>query len=262
MTDGDNRETKASLENGERIGDRLESLQRRSFVGRGFELSFFDAFLERSRQRPERIVNVCGDGGVGKSFLLDRWRDVAARKGRETTSVDLRGAGRSVDAAASIREAWERIDGKAAVLFLDHCDALGVAEQWLRERFLPGLPSDAIVVMASRRPLQGPWAIDPAWRAMTVHLRLEPLGYEEVRDYASRLGLSDRDADSLWVRSMGHPLALALCAASSTPGPGIGAYDRPEGWDALVRHWTEEAESEDLGELLSAASVPILFDQE
>ncbi len=260
MTDGTNRESGETASGGGRLGDRLGALQRRLFVGRDFELNFFAAFMERGANRAERIVNVCGDGGVGKSYLLDRWRDIAASKGRAAVSVDLAGARRSIDVESAIRDAWAR-GAENAVLFLDHCDELGGAEQWLRESFLPELPADAIVVMASRRPLQGPWAIDPAWRAMTVHVRLEPLGYEEVRDYAGRLGLSDAAADSLWVRSMGHPLALALCAASAN-GPAIGAYDRPEQWDALVRHWTDEAQDESIAELLSAASVAIAFDQE
>ncbi|WP_309122125.1 LuxR C-terminal-related transcriptional regulator [Paenibacillus sp.] len=253
---GDRGEDRAA----ERLGDRLGALQRRLFVGRGFELGFFAAFLGRGSTRAERVVNVYGDSGVGKSFLLDRWRELAAERGRAAVFVDIRGAGRSVDAEDAIRDAWS---GAAddAVLVLDHCDELGAAEQWLRESFLPGLRADALVVMASRRPLEGPWAIDPAWRSMTVHLRLEPLGYEEVREYASRLGLSDEAGDSLWVRSMGHPLAMALCGAS-TAGPAMQSYDSPEQWDALVRHWAGEAANEALSELLSAASIPLRFDQE
>jgi len=244
-----------------RLGDRLEAWHTRLFVGRSFELSFFDALLDRTASRQERIVHAFGSSGIGKSALLDRWRALAEGRGRPVVSVDLRGASRqSGEAETAIRRACEAAGGGAFVLFLDHCDDLGTADQWLRERFLPALDADVLVAMASRRPLQGPWA-NAAWRSLLVPVGLEALTYGEVREYARRLGLSEQAADELWVRSMGHPLALTLCAAS-IGGPGIRRQDRPEEWAALVRHWIEEAPEEESVELLSAASIAQRFDQE
>ncbi|HZG88414.1 LuxR family transcriptional regulator [Paenibacillus sp.] len=267
----------------ERIGDRIEALSERLFVGRGVELAVFSAFLERGAPRPERIVNVCGGSGIGKSFLLDRFRRLAAAAGRPALTVDLREAGRSAEAAARLilercgaADAPEGADaaGRCAdavnalaapdglVLFLDPCDDLGGIDQWLRERWFPQLRADVLIVMASRRPLQGPWAIDPAWRALIVHLELGRLSYDDVREYGRRIGAADEaELDGLWVRSMGHPLALALIAAGAG-GPAARRLELPEQWDALVRHWTEEASDPELAELLSAAAVARRFDQE
>ena len=276
--------------NGERIGDRIEALSERLFVGRAFELAFFAAFLERGAPRAERIVNVCGGSGMGKSFLLDRLRKLTEAAGRPALTVDLREAGRSAAAAARLilercgandaaagadagsnagsdaERCAEAVNALAApeglVLFLDPCDDLGGVDQWLRERWFPLLRADVLIVMASRRPLQGPWAIDPAWRALIVHLELERLSYDDVREYGRRIGVADEaELDGLWVRSMGHPLALALIAAGGA-GPAVRRLEQPEQWDALVRHWTEEASDPELAELLSAASVARRFDQE
>ena len=38
-------------------------------------------------------------------------------------------------------------------------------EGWLRERFLPRLPDDVLVVLAGRTPPDVEWRVDPGWGA-------------------------------------------------------------------------------------------------
>ncbi len=60
------------------------------FVGRAMEIVQFRANLALSTEDPDRqfIFSVHGDGGVGKSFLLHRWADIARGTGAVTCWVD------------------------------------------------------------------------------------------------------------------------------------------------------------------------------
>src|SRR5580692_2874084 len=67
------------------LGERLQGLRRRSFVGRDREVALF-----RSALADSGLLRVYGPGGVGKSALLDMFADVAADAGRSAVRVDAR----------------------------------------------------------------------------------------------------------------------------------------------------------------------------
>ncbi|UUZ93090.1 ATP-binding protein [Paenibacillus sp. P25] len=65
----------------ERIADRLDRLNGDYFIGRSFELRFFERFLDDGSRRPENIINLFGTGGMGKSYLLEQYGRIARRLG-------------------------------------------------------------------------------------------------------------------------------------------------------------------------------------
>ena len=61
------------------LGDILKERKQKSFVGREDHLEFFRQNLEMTAEDENRsiIVNVFGQGGVGKSTLLQKYRMIA-----------------------------------------------------------------------------------------------------------------------------------------------------------------------------------------
>jgi predicted AAA+ superfamily ATPase len=66
------------------LQDILKARQQEDFVGREEELRFFEENLGRSPEDPRRrfIISVSGQGGVGKTWLLRKFRRLA-----ETTAL-------------------------------------------------------------------------------------------------------------------------------------------------------------------------------
>jgi hypothetical protein len=59
------------------------------------------------------------------------------------------------------------------LLQIDSFELLSPLDHWLRERFLPQLPTNALVMTASRDPLPLVWQSDTGWREMVKNHRSE-----------------------------------------------------------------------------------------
>ncbi|MDF2715999.1 MAG: LuxR family transcriptional regulator [Paenibacillus sp.] len=309
------------------LGERIERLSGDAFVGRTFEQRFFEEYVTRLPERTERILNVHGTGGMGKTVLLERFRAIAAGRGALYVHVDLRRvSGHAGQIAAIIRAqtglshdspdyaatqpslpADTDTDGEPSrnaalthtaadapafkglplpdrgarplnriaatrriVLAFDHYEESGSLDAWLRESFLPMLHTNILIVIAGRFPLEGPWRVSPAWRKLVVTLPVSEWSYDDAKAYLSRCGIADETtADLLWIRTFGHPLSLAMAAASPAAARSsfaLSAASAPERIDErveeLVRHWLREAPDDELRELVMHASVSRTFRQE
>ncbi|MEF3303316.1 LuxR family transcriptional regulator [Paenibacillus sp. GYB003] len=282
------------------LGERIERLREDEFVGRSFELRFFEDYLTHLPERIERIVNVHGTGGMGKTVLLERFRAIAAARGALYVHIDLRGVqggsgqiaaialdqirrladpGSGADAddagAEALAERCADALGQLAaarkvVLAFDHYEEIGSLDDWLRETFLPRLHANILVVIAGRFPLEGPWRLSPAWRKLTVALPVSEWSYDDAMAYLTHCGVADETArDLLWIRTLGHPLSLVMAASAYAEGrpAAVGAAaPAPEwpgaGFEELVRRWLDEAKDDELRELVMAASVTRAFHPE
>ena len=110
----------------------------------------------------------------------------------------------------------------AVVLTLDSFDALAPIDAWIRQKFLPMLPAQGVVVMAARQPPSAEWTADPALGPMFHTVPLRNLSPVESRALlADRCVPEDQHAAVLEF-THGHPLALVLLAdVINNAGPGL-----------------------------------------
>ncbi|WKX68586.1 AAA family ATPase [Streptomyces sp. XD-27] len=138
-----------------RLEARLQAARRRTFVGRKEELAVFEEALGTGA----RVLFVHGPGGVGKSALLERFAQRAAEADRNVLMLDGRVLQESP--AAFVAEAGAVLADERAVLLIDTFEQVRGLESWLREQFLPVLPTGALVVIAGRIPSDMMWQADP-----------------------------------------------------------------------------------------------------
>ncbi|POM23149.1 hypothetical protein BTM25_43010 [Actinomadura rubteroloni] len=195
------------------VARRLAGARRRRFVGRAREVDLFREALTASRPA-FAVLYVHGPGGVGKTALLAVLAQEAERRGAGVVRMD----GRALE-PGPFRVAFA--EGGRPVLFIDTYEAIGGLDDWVRETLVPGLPENAVVVIAGRRPPGRGWAADPGWRELLRVVRLGHLSAAEVREYARAEGLPEDAGDRLTTISHGHPLALVLLTdAIRTDGTG------------------------------------------
>ena len=213
------------------LGERLQGLRRRSFVGRDREVALF-----RSALADSGLLRVYGPGGVGKSALLDIFADVAADAGRCAVRVDARHLRLGPDVLPALAE--------GEVLLIDTYELLEPLDDWVREQYLPSLPGDALVVIAGRRAPGARWYADPAWRDLMQLIALGNLPPEDGRAYLTAQGVPEKLRDRLLAISHGHPLLLSMLV--DVVNKGAEPYrldDVPSVVGALIAQTIDQAPS-------------------
>ena len=198
-----------------RLAARLESARRRSFVGRSGELASFAAALADA-EPPFAVLHVYGPGGVGKSTLLAEYARLCAEAGTPVTTLDGRNLQPTPDGFVNaLRDALNDPGApdtlpERYVLLVDTYELLAPLESWLRDQFLPQLPSQAMVVLAGRNPPNAGWRVDPGWQEMTQSLQLGNLSETEAADYLQRRSIPAEQRAAVLQFTHGYPLALSL----------------------------------------------------
>lgn len=208
-----------------RLGARLASARRRSFVGRSNELAEFAAALTED-EPPFAVLHVYGPGGVGKTTLLSEF----ARLCSETHALAVTLDGRNIQPTADgFMNALTSVLGPEhtletlpdrCVFLIDTYEALTPLDSWLRDQFLPQLPDKAIVVLAGRNPPTAGWRADPGWQEMTQNIQLGNLSEAEAADYLQRRNIPSEQRPAVLRFTHGYPLALSLAVELLLQRPG------------------------------------------
>jgi hypothetical protein len=200
-------------------------------------------------------VLVHGAGGIGKSTLLREVARRATKRGWSTRLVegrDLAPAPGELERALHGVESLER----PLVLF-DTYERMTAMGGWLRQRLLPALPSDALVVLAGRKRPEADW-FQGGWEQVVAELELHPFDEQDARRVAAAHGVSDEAAIARLVDwADGSPLALALGAeaARATDWRPERLEGQPDLVQAILRRMGDgELEVGDL-DVLAVASV-------
>ncbi|GAB2962484.1 ATP-binding protein [Streptomyces heilongjiangensis] len=200
-------------------------------MGRSEEVARFRAALDGA-QGVGPVLYVHGPGGVGKSTLLRRFEDEACRAGRRIVWVD--GHRVTPSPAGFLAETTDVVAGPDVVLLIDGFERCQGLEGWLRDRFLPGLREDAVVVVAGRRPPSDEWLCDLAWSDLLEVLPLESLDRSTAAALLERRGVAPARREAILAFADGHPLALSLAASVTQTGTAAGARWTP-GPDMIAR---------------------------
>jgi hypothetical protein len=106
------------------------------------------------------------------------------------------------------------------VIFLDTYETITPLDDWFREVFLPQLPENAVVVVASRHSPSIAWRTDPGWQTPIRQIPLRNLSPDESRTYLKQRSVPEDQYPKILDFTHGHPLALSLIADVLTQRPG------------------------------------------
>jgi hypothetical protein len=220
------------------LAARLADRDRRRFTGRVSELAFLDKCLDDD-DAPASVVHVSGPGGIGKSTLLREVARRAAERGLSCIAVD----GRQLGPAPGMLEAAMREAARQArpVVLLDSYEQMSALDPYLRRELLPGLPDQALVVIAGRGSPDPAW-FSGGWEAVTARLDLGALAPADAQRLLAAHGLSDERVPGIIEWAAGSPLALALAADVATADASWNAArspDRPDLVKSLLHRLVE-----------------------
>lgn len=209
----------------DQLRDRLERQVRRGVVGREQELDLLSKCL--GPDGPV-VAFVHGIPGIGKSALLQAFASRAREAGTRVLRVDGesvepsepgflhrlgQGMGVPGHALPAVLDEFSRIEGPF-VLAVDTYERLRLLDSWLRRTFVPALPDNARLVVASRYPPSSRWFTRPGWQDLVFPLKLGPLSDDVALELLGRMGLDESQARRIQDFARGHPLALQLAAVT------------------------------------------------
>jgi hypothetical protein len=228
-----------------RLADRLNAARRRFFVGRAGEKALFLSALDAA-EWPFQVLYIFGPGGVGKTSLLNEYTRLATEAGVPIHSLDARYIEATPDALlAALRQTLGLTPAESPLahlgerpgrygLLLDTCENLAALENWLTTTFLPEVPTNVLVVMASRQPSPELWRTDPGWQALVRVQPLRNLNPEESRTYLEQQLIPPGQYAAMLNFTHGHPLALSLVADVFHQRPEPAAF-QPESTPDVVK---------------------------
>lgn len=229
-----------------RLADRLRAARTYAFVGRESELALFRRSLDAAPGDPgtASVLFLHGQGGIGKSTMLQRFEDEAVAAGRFVVHVKARSL---VPSPKTLEEAAAVLAQDRALLLVDDFERCQGLEEWFHQRFLPQLPLGTLVCVAGRRPPGVRWRTDPGWRGALSVLKLDDLPPASAVELLRSEGVPAELYDPILAFAGGNPIALRLSAEVATHDPRHTMVWRPDRdvIGALLRHLVGEVPSPD-----------------
>jgi len=158
--------------------------------------------------------------GVSKTALMQAFAGRARQAGWLTVHIDSRTVAHSQQAFGEGMESAFSTDGSASTvdsadtaglaIFIDTYERLESLDDWVRQRYLPSLPTRTLITIASRQLPSVGWRTDPGWAAVLEVLPLRNLRPKESRAYLTSRGVPDLQQAEVLGFTHGNPLALSL----------------------------------------------------
>jgi len=201
------------------FGERLSDERLRWFVGREADLAALDAALDDPSCS---LLHVTGQAGVGKTSLLLEFARECERLSLPVSYIDAAEVNQHTAEELQrwyTRHATQLIESSRSnptqarpVLLLDSYERLGALEPWLLGQFMPGLPANVLLVVASRRPQSPRLSVDPAWSSLSRNWRLKPWPEVDAQRFLELREVANTAQRAIMNVVGGYPLGLAFAA--------------------------------------------------
>ncbi len=205
------------------LAQRLNAAYQYYFVGRRSEQDLFQSAIS-AEKLPFYVLHIHGPGGIGKTTLLKSYANLCPPSEVKCAYIDARNVdaspgaflfalqqGFAIPDSTSPVEFFKSLAGRVVIL-IDTYENLAPLDDWLRQEFLPQLPDNILMVLASRQPPSLAWRADPGWQSILHVLALRNLEPEESRNYLHKRRVPGDQHTSVLDFTHGHPLALSLVA--------------------------------------------------
>lgn len=217
-----------------RLHTLLQAARQHEFIGRSPLLAAWQQWVQPTT--PDHYLHfVHGGIGLGKTALLRQFQEYCQHQGipalylhageHDPTPASFlahlqqRWGGQACDLPAT----WEHLD-HPVVLLLDGFERLLPLDDWFRLEWLPQLPPNVLVVLASRLAPSAAWLTDLGWQPYLRVEALEPFTPAETAAFLTRRALPATDLAAIHALTGGNPLALTLVASSYAEAPWSGPF--------------------------------------
>lgn len=206
-----------------RLADRLSLARHRRFAGREAERALFQAALAAA-DLPFCVLYIFGPGGVGKTSLVSEFAYLCDEANIPSLRLDARNIEPAPESfLTALQTAMGLIPPESPlqhmagwsqryVILIDTYEKLAPLDPWLREVFLPQLPEDVLIVLASQYSPASAWSADSGWQSLVRVLPLRNFSPAESRAYLTKRDIPPEQHQAILNFTYGHPLALSLVA--------------------------------------------------
>lgn len=214
--------------------EQKDSERRSRLIGREWEMEVFSLYLKHYVNM-ERIINIYGSTGVGKSSLAEEFQKQAARQGATVIALNAARINTSPedfsrhilfqlglldtlpslsDPDFTVRAAIEAVNKRAklgpSLVFVDTYELLEPLDDWLRDFFVPQIKDRSLCVISGRNPLSDKWTESPLWKRSIYRMPLTNLDFNSVAAYLRGYGIGEPEQIyRIWKQTDGLPLLLA-----------------------------------------------------
>jgi len=201
------------------FGDRLNDERLRWFIGRQADLDLMNSALDDPSCS---LLYLTGQAGVGKTSLLLEFARQSLKLSLPVSYVDAAEVGRHAldelqrwytrHATVLLESARSNPSAGRPVLLLDSYERLAALEPWLLGQFATGLPSNVLLVFASRHVPSSRLTLDPAWGNLTRRWQLAPWAEDDARRFLEDRKVPSSAQPRIFDLVGGYPLGLAVAA--------------------------------------------------
>jgi hypothetical protein len=202
-------------------------------VGRMKELSLCHDLLQSDKHV---LLHFYGPGGIGKTTVLEAFRDSCLATNLTVTLID----GRHIEATP---EAFlQAVAERSSIILIDTFERLRPLEGWLRDFYIPSLSEDTRLVFCGRGPLDDAWRSDAGWQRLTKEIAIGNLTQIETHDFLTARNVPAAQHALAFDVTHGYPLALSLIAEVCAQNGDI-PLESPDILQTLLRRFVDDIPS-------------------